>query len=202
MSAAATIPLRFQRAELEQKADLTAEGLAALADATRPDALVGALHAAGNARDAVYALSMILPHRQTVWWACLAARLLPDLAHRPADSAALDAAERWVQTVSAADAEQAGAATETCDLGKAPGWAAMAAYWAGPSIAPRGQHMVAPAVHLPGAATRTTLLMLTLEPSLAERATLADWLEIGVALMKGGNGRQAQANVKTRLFAG
>ena len=76
----------------------------------------------------------------------------------------------------------------------------MAAFWGGPSIAPRGQQPVAPAPHLPGIATRTALLLLNHEPSLGERASLADWLEIGVALMNGDNGRQAQANVRSKLF--
>lgn len=200
MTEVATIPLRFQRAELEQKADLTPEGLALLACVLRPDQLVESMRAAGNVRDALYALALILPHRQAVWWACLAVRLLPDLATRPADLAAVEAAERWVQSVAAGDAEQAGALTEACDLGRAPGWAAMAAFWAGPSIAPRGQQPVAPAQHLPGVATRTALLLLDHEPSLEGRGGLADWLQIGVALMKGDNGRQAQANIRSKLF--
>ncbi len=200
MSAVTTIPLRFQRAELEAKADLTPEGLLCLQQAAHPERMIRTLIEAGNARDALYALAMMLPHRQAVWWACLAARTLPDLAARPADLAAVDIAERWVQSASAADAEQAGALADA-STDTAPGWVAMAAFWAGPSLAPRGQQPVPPAPHLPGVAVRTALLLLTFEPSLNGRATLADWLDIGVALMNGENGRQAQATVRDRLLA-
>jgi hypothetical protein len=201
MSVATTIPMRFQRSELELKADLTPAGLLCLSQAGHPERMVHALIETGNARDALYALVMMLPHRQSVWWACLAARTLPDLAKRPADLAAVDIAERWVQSAAAADAEQAGAIATASNSGTAPGWVAMAAFWAGPSLAPRGQQPVPPAPHLPGVAVRTALLLLTFEPSLDGRATLGDWLEIGVALMNGENGRQAQAMVRDRLFA-
>jgi hypothetical protein len=201
MTAATTIPMRFQRSELEQKADLTPEGLLCLTQAAHPERMIRALIETGNARDALYALVMMLPHRQSVWWSCLAARTLPDLSTRPNDLAAVDIAERWVQSAAAADAEQAGAIATASDSGTAPGWVAMAAFWAGPSLAPRGQQLVPPAPHLPGVAVRTALLLLTFEPSLNGRATLGDWLDIGVALMNGENGRHAQAMVRDRLLA-
>jgi hypothetical protein len=193
--------MRFQRAELEKKADLSAEGLLCLSQSAHPERLVRSLIETGNVRDATYALAMILPHRQSVWWGCLAARILPDLASRPADLAAIEIAERWVQSGSASDAEQAGGIATASETGSAPSWVAMAAFWAGPSIAPRGQQPVAPAPHLPGVAVRTTLLLLTFEPILNGRATLGDWLDIGVALMSGENGRQSQAAVRDRLLS-
>ena len=107
MSTAPTIPMRFQRAELEKKADLSPEGLLCLSQAAHPERLVRSLIETGNSRDATYALAMILPHRQSVWWGCLAARILPDLASRQADLAAVEIAERWVQSGSAMDAERA-----------------------------------------------------------------------------------------------
>lgn len=198
-SSTASIPLRFQRAELEAKADLTPGGKAMLERIAHPERLIAALVEAGNARDAVYALALMLPHRQAVWWACLAVRLLPDLDRRRQDLAAVTAAERWVQGGSGADAEQAGDLANLCDPDFAPAWVATAAYWSGPSIAPRGQQAVPPAPHLPGVATRIALLLLAQEPALAGRIAFDDWLAIGMALMGGGNGSQAQAELRGRL---
>ncbi|SFF95104.1 hypothetical protein SAMN05518801_104100 [Novosphingobium sp. CF614] len=195
----ASIPLRFQRAELEAKADLTAEGRALLGKIAHPERLVGALVDSGNRRDAVYALALMLPHRQAVWWACMAARVLPDLERRKQDLAAVSWAERWVQGGASADAERAGELANACDPDFAPAWVATAAYWSGPSIAPRGQQAVPPAPHLPGVAARIALLLLSQDPALAGRIALGDWLEIGLALMSGGNGSQAQAELRGRL---
>jgi len=198
-SAPLSIPLRFQRAELEAKADLTVDGKALLGRIGHPERLIQGLSEAGNRRDAIYALAMMLPHRQAVWWACLAARLLPDLDRRKHDLAAVAAAERWVQGGSPADAEHAGDFANACDPDFAPAWVATAAYWAGPSLAPRGQHPVPPPPHLPGVATRIALLLLGQDPALAGRIAFADWLEIGLELMTGGNGAKAQAALRERL---
>lgn len=194
-----SIPLRFQRSELEAKADLTPEGKATLAANGHPERLITALVESGNRRDAVQALVMMLPHRQTVWWACLAVRLLPDLEKRKQDFGAVAAAERWVQGGSPADAERCGEVADACDPDFAPAWVATAAYWAGPSLAPRGQHPVPPPPHLPGVATRTTLLLLAQEPAIKGRIAFGDFLSIGLELMGGGNGSKAQGELRDRL---
>lgn len=202
MNAPATIALRFQRAELEAKADLSAEATGLLGAVPQPTQFLDALLQGGHHADALRALALMLPHRQTVWWACLCVRLLPDLASRPAELAAIEVAERWVQTSSTADSEQAGLLAERCDTGRAPAWAATAAYWAGPSIAPRGQQPVVPAPHLPGVATRAALILLSFDPAFAGRLTSADCLDIGMSLLRGENGRQVQLAVQSRLALG
>lgn len=202
MASTPAIALRFQRSVLQDKADLSPAAHAALALAPHPTRFIEDLSEGGNARDAVYALALMLPHRQAVWWACLAARLLPDSESSADNRAAIEAAERWVQSAAPGDAEQAGAIAERSDSGRAPAWAAMAAFWSGPSIAPRGQQAVQPAAHLPGVAVRTAMILLTHDPVFAERVTFGDWLDIGVALMNGGNGRDAQAKLRERLAAG
>ncbi len=193
------IPLRFQRSELDAKADLTDEGRATLGANPHPEKLIRALVEDGNRRDAIYALAIMLPHRQAVWWACLAARLLPDLERRKVDLVAVQGAERWVQGGLGSDAEAAGDLANACNDELAPAWVATAAYWAGPSIAPRGQQAVAPAPHLPGVATRIALLLLSQDPALNGRIAFDDFLDIGLSLMAGGNGAQAQAQLRSRL---
>jgi hypothetical protein len=199
MSDVPTIPLRFQRAELEEKASLTPEGRKRLAEIAHPARLVEALHADGNHRDALYALAMLLPHRQTVWWACLAARLLPDLAARRNDLAAVVAAERWVQSQIPGDAEHAGELAEACSNDFGPYWVATAAHWAGPSLAPRGQQPVPPPPHLPGIAARSALLMLLDEPALEGAIGISDWLDMGMGLMRGDSGAEAQAALRGKI---
>ena len=61
------------------------EAVALMTRNPHPGTLIAALADAGLARDAVHALALMLPHRQVVWWACLAVRAIPDLDRRPAD---------------------------------------------------------------------------------------------------------------------
>lgn len=201
MATPSAIALRFQRQELDQKADLSPAGKACLANARGPQDLIAALSAADDSKDAINALAFMLPHRQVVWWACLGVRLLPDLARRPHDLAAVEQAEAWVQSAAPADAERAGELAEHCDLHTAPGWTAMAAFWGGPSLAPRGLQAVAPAPFLPGVAARTALLLLVHDPAVGGRLLNRDLLGIGLDLMNGDIGRKAQAAVRERLLS-
>jgi hypothetical protein len=199
MASKPLIALRFQRAELENKAELSDPARQILAQNPHPATLIAALRGAGLVRDAVHALALMLPHRQVVWWGCMAARALPDLDRRPADLAAVIAAERWVQNPQSAESEQAGDAAVQANRERGPAWVATAAAWAGPSLAPRGQVQVPPQPFLPGLATRTALILLQIEPSLTGRVGFADWLEIGAALMHGDTGTSALAALRQQL---
>ena len=200
-SAAPAIPLRFQRQELQLRANLSKVGQVCLAKITGPQELIATLGQLGEHQDAIGALAMMLPRRQAVWWGCLCMRLLPDLPNRPAELLAVETAESWIQSQSEADAERAGTAAEMCALDSACGYVAMAAYWAGPSLAPRGQQAVPPPPYLAGVAVRAALLLAAVEPSVEGRLTLPDFLGIGTAIMHGDLGRKAQATVRDRLAA-
>jgi len=194
-----SIPLRFQRAELDAKADMTDAGRELLGRIAHPERLVTAMVDAGNRRDAICALAIILPHRQSVWWAVQAARVLPDLEKRKADLAAVNGADRWVKGGAPGDAEACGALANACNSDLGPCWVARAAFWAGPTLAPRGQQPVPPAPHLPGVACRAALLLLSTDSSLGGRIAFEDWLDIGLDLMAGGTGTKAQEELKGRL---
>lgn len=198
---ATLIPLRFQRQELREKASLSAAALHCLASATGPEQLLATLAAEGEPLDAISALALMLPRRQAVWWACLGTRLIPGLDGRPAEAAALEAAEAWVQSQAAEDAEAAQDAAARCPPSAAATYAALAAFWSGPSIAPRGQQAVAPAAHLPGVATRVALLLTANDPAVDGRIGFDDLLGIGLDLMKGDLGRKAQEAVRERVGA-
>ncbi len=193
------IALRFQRSELHDKADLSPSGLKTLASVPGPQELIAALAAMPDARDAVSALAIMLPRRQSVWWACLSARLLPDLAERADELAAVEMAESWVQTQAQEDCDRAFPLAQACAMNAAGGWAAMAAFWSGGSLAPRGQAAVPPAPHLAGVAARTALIFTYYDATVSGRIGYGDLLAIGMELMHGELGRRAQAAARERL---
>ncbi len=202
MASAPAIPLRFQRQELQLHAGLSPAGLSCLAMVTGPQDMLTVLTQSGDHADAVAALAMMLPRRQAVWWSCLAARLIPDLAQRPTELFAVETAEAWVQSQRAEDAERALGAADLCRMQAAATYVAMAAFWCGPSLAPRGQQPVPPAPYLPGTAVRAVMTLVLGEPSLVGRLSSADLLTIGTALMHGDLGRSAQDAVAKRLAEG
>lgn len=180
------VPVRFQRADLEAQADLSEHARAMLAEARGPEDFLRALHAAGLQRDLVATLAMILPKRQAVWWACLAARLAQPAKGSP-EARAVNAAEAWVQSQSDEARENAEASAEALDHDGAAAWAALAAFWSGGSIGPHGQGPVPPAPHLTGTAVRSALLM-----TAAERPDAWDDLvAIGFEILSGETGRNA-----------
>ena len=201
MASAPAIPLRFQRQELQLRAGLSPVGLACLGVVTGPQDMVAALTQMGAHDDAIAALAMMLPRRQAVWWGCLAVRLIPGLSARPAELVAIETAEAWVQNQRAEDAERAFAAADLCPFNAAATYVALATFWCGPSLAPRGQQPVPPASHLAGVAVRAALTLALGEPALLGRVTAADLLAIGTALMHGDLGRTAQGAIASRLAA-
>ncbi len=147
--------------------------------------LIEALRARNHDRDALHALCLILPHRQSVWWACLAARLMPDLA-------------RTLTSLPLSRRPSAG-----CRAPR-PATPSRRACWPRPAttaaarigsrrplsgLALRSRRAASspcrPAPYLPGVAVRAALLLFGLEPGLAGRVTPGDWMTMGLALMRG-----------------
>lgn len=89
--------------------------------------------------DAVKFLAHSLPKRESVWWACLAAKRglgdkpMPDL------QAALHAAEQWAISPSEDKRRVARAWSEKTGQKSAASWAATAAFWTGGSMAKPGE---------------------------------------------------------------
>jgi hypothetical protein len=180
------LPVRFQRAELLNHADLSAAGRALVDEARGPEDLVDMLQASANRRDLLATLALILPKRQAAWWACLAARLLAPAAGSP-ELAAINAAEAWVQTQGDEDRFRAEAAADALDHDGAAAWAALAAFWSGGSIGPRDSAPVPPAPHLTGTAVRAALFMT----AAARPSAWSELVEIGLEILAGGSGRTA-----------
>jgi hypothetical protein len=148
----------------------------------------------GHLADAVRFLAQALPAREAVWWSCLAARL----AQRDADAqvtgevqAAQRAAESWVFQPSEDNRRRAHASAEATDYQSPASWAAMAAFWSGGSMAPPSAPAVPVPAGLVGQAVCAAVILAAVQhrPEQAP-ARLAELLEDGLDIARGGNGRR------------
>ena len=98
--------------------------------------------------DAVQLLARMIPAREAVWWASQCAANVSGPDTRPQELAALRAAEQWVGDMNEATRYAAFEAAKKARLGSPANCVAMAAFVAGPSLAPRGTAAVAPAADL------------------------------------------------------
>lgn len=143
--------------------------------------------------DAIKFLSAALPRREAVWWACVSARdNLPPNA--PAEvSGALQAAEQWVFQPLEETRRAAKIAADASRLQSAAGWAAMAAFWSGGSIAAPGAPTVEPGRQLLPTAVSGAVLLAAVQHE-PERAAERHrrFLDAGIDIASGGNGRPKQ----------
>jgi len=160
------------------------------ASGTDLPAAARSLVAAGMTGDAVSVLGQALDKRAAVWWACVAAREEPSpdvpAGLSPAETAALEAAEKWVRHPDSANAHAAFAAAEAADMASPAACAALAAFFAGDSIAPLGGTAVPPPDHVAGlvSAGAVQLAAVRHRPDLAPQ-TLASFLDHGFAIAAG-----------------
>jgi hypothetical protein len=84
----------------------------------------------GQLRDAAAYCAYLLPRREAVWWACQCIRHVNG-APTPEETAALEAAEAWVQDPTEETRQTAMSAGMTGDRNCAATWAALAAAWSG-----------------------------------------------------------------------
>ena len=87
--------------------------------------------------DAVRFLAHALPKREAVWWGCVCVRQVLASGKPPAtDTAALQAAEKWVAAPSEENRQEALPAAEATEYGTPAGTLAAAAFFSGGSLAP------------------------------------------------------------------
>lgn len=138
--------------------DFEADDVARLAAAKSADELVAAFIAAESWRGLAQALTFMFARREAVWVTCLWARACEN-AKLVAPSKALRAAEAWVRDQSedvrykafelASDEKMAG-----------PGsWAALAAFWSGPTLSQPEFEAVPPAPGLAAIAASTAFTL-------------------------------------------
>jgi hypothetical protein len=133
--------------------------------------------------DALRFLAHALPKREAVWWACLCVRGVAGAGTPPPQTAALQAAERWVADPSEANRQACQGAAEAAGHGLPASCAAMAAFWSGGSMAPPNTPVVPPGETLTahGAAGAALLAAVATEPQKVpekQRMFLTQGLEV------------------------
>jgi hypothetical protein len=165
-----------------------------MAQAGRPPRwgdLIGVLRAAPERQPMLTrALAWGLPPAQSLWWACLAARLEEILSGRSQRSQALVLAERWIREGEEPVRYEAfQRAREESALGAAP-LVGMAAFVAGPSLGPLGGPEEKPPADLARNSTVGALTTAAAAPALKHDGfRLVN--SIGLDIAAGGDGREA-----------
>ncbi len=178
--------------------ELSAPARSLLVDELSPQGFLAVLVQNEHWTDAVRFLAFALPRREAVWWACVVCRSIPS-ASDPRSEACLSLAEGWVFEPSDAKGRLCFEAAEAQGFAGAPAYAALGAFWAGPSLAPEGQPPVEPDPSLcpTGASASVLLAVAGGDPARApELYALA--VEAAVDIANGGNGRPPAARGERR----
>lgn len=145
-------------AELAGKLELSEAARSVLGVGLAPADYIERLMEGGHWTDAIRLLSLALPKRAAVWWACRCARKA-SAATTPAAGVALSAAEAWVAEPTEEHRRAAFPAAEKAPLGTPTGCAALAVFLSGGSLAPPDVAVVPPADDLTGKIVAGSVLM-------------------------------------------
>ncbi|HEX3487606.1 MAG TPA: hypothetical protein VHT51_21295 [Micropepsaceae bacterium] len=140
--------------------------------------------------DAVHFLAFGLPKREAVWWACVSARADLRESAPPPVAAALAAAEAWVYRPTEELRYAAWERAKEAKFETPSAWAAVAAFWSGPSLAPPDLPAVPPSPHLTGVAVSgaVTLAAVQTEAALADQKRQR-YIKTAIDIANGGSGR-------------
>jgi hypothetical protein len=153
-----------ETAELEDDARTLVDGT------QTPREFLESLREAELFTDAIRFLAHLLPRREAVWWAWMAARkAAPEAA--PEVRTSLHATEHWIRQPGDAARRAAMRAAEAATLQTPAGCAGLAAFLSGGSIAPDGQAEVPPP---PTGTARAVYGSLVLAAVLAEPSSAGD----------------------------
>jgi pSer/pThr/pTyr-binding forkhead associated (FHA) protein len=135
--------------------------------------------------DAVRVVAHALPKQLAVAWACRCVRVAFGEDLSAAESAALAAAEAWLTDPSEERRRAAGLAADAAKQAPA-GWAAMAAFWSGGSMAPPQAPVVPPGPTLTAHAAGGAIMLAAVSrhPEKAPQKYV-EFLRIGEELMNG-----------------
>lgn len=176
--------------EILARCNLPAEALALVAGIDQVTALIDRLIAAKLPMEAAKLFAHALPRREAVWWACMCAAhtQTPNIAET--DRLAREAAEQWVRQQREDQRYAAMTQAERAGFQSPEAWAAVAAFWSGPSIAPAEAVAVPPAPHLAGVAVAGAVALagVRLHPE-RQNARLAQFLTSARQIAGGGSGR-------------
>lgn len=179
-----------QRDEVLARATLGAEARALIAGVASLPATIALLASGGFLVEAARVFAHALPRREAVWWAAMCAAATAPAELAAGDRAAREAAEAWVRGQTEAARREAMKHAEQAGFQSPEAWAAVGAFWAGPSIAPEGQPAVPPAPHLTGVAVAGAIALAAVRGDATLRlARLERFLGAAREIAGGGVGR-------------
>lgn len=181
---------RRHPAELARQLQLDMKACALLAQDQTVAEYVLCLAQDGQFPAALSVLAHALPKREAVWWGCVALREAePPDPGSPAE-AALAAAESWVYNPGEQTRQPIGEAAAKAGLGTPTGWAAMAAFWSGGSLAPPDSPVVPPKDDLTGKAVAGAISLAAIDddPQRAAGKSVA-FIKMALDIAHGGDGR-------------
>lgn len=171
-------------------AGLGDEALAAAGGAATVPEIVGSLEAGGFLVEAARCFAHALPRREAVWWAAMCARHTAPADLPEGERAACEAAELWVRKQAEDVRRDAMAKAEALGFETPEAWAAVAAFWSGPSISPESQPAVPPAPHLAGVAVAGAVVLASVRGDAKRRlGRLERFLGSAREIAAGGAGR-------------
>ncbi|MEM6537539.1 MAG: hypothetical protein AAF668_07400 [Pseudomonadota bacterium] len=157
----------MSRSALARDVELPEDEKSLAAAAESVEAVVVAFKEAGKDEGLGKLLFYMLPKREAVWAACLVARAAEKF-YGAVPSRACAAAELWVRDQSEEARYKAFELADAEGFDRPGAWAALSAFWAGPSMAPAdAEQAVAPApYHFVVAAVNAFTLALPVNPDL------------------------------------
>ena len=114
-----------------------------------PDALARLIEG-GCLAEAARVTAYALPHREAVWWVCMCADHTAPAHLSHADKRSRELAEGWVRIPDEETRYKAMEWAQRAGMRSAEAWAAVAAFFSGPSLSQRGMEAVTPPPHLTG----------------------------------------------------
>ncbi|HET9147857.1 MAG TPA: hypothetical protein VFN77_07400 [Acetobacteraceae bacterium] len=183
--------------EILSRAALPPEARAALGNASEmphmemPD-IAERLVSAGFLIEAARCYAHALPRREAVWWACMCAlHTARDDLPEP-DRMAREAAESWVRSQSEESRRAAMELAGKIGFQSPEAWAAVGAFWSGPTLGPPGAPPNPPAPHLAGLAVAGAVALAAVRGEASKRtARLGRFLVSARDIAAGGAGRIA-----------
>ncbi|MGQ3674529.1 DUF6931 family protein [Xanthobacter sp. TB0139] len=152
--------------------------------------MIRALAENGLTTEAIRYLALGLPRREAVWWACAARRhLLPQELPEP-EAQAWQSVERWVYEPTEENRQAAYPCAEALKFETAAGYAALAVFWSGGSLAPpEAPAVVPPGDGLTACAAGASLILCCVPGEAKNIATRHEAvLAMGVDIGNGGSG--------------
>lgn len=181
------------RDEVVARAALGPEARSAVADVATVPGVIAALAGGGFLVEAARCFAHALPKREAVWWAAMCALSTEPDDLSETDRIARESAEAWVRAQTEETRRRAMELAERVGFQTPEAWAAVGAFWSGPSIAPEGTPAIPPAPHLTGVAVAGAVILASVRGEPSRRLVrLERFLGSAREIARGGAGRLAQ----------